>query len=100
MRRPRPGRSPASSRSRSVPRRVERKREVMKRSQVVLIAGVAWTLIAVVLFLTVGTMSFLGLALLTVGGFVPPLVYRALSGGPAATIGAVPHHTETSGPGR
>lgn len=72
----------------------------MKRSQVVLVAGVAWSLIAVVIFLTVGTMSFLGLALLTVGGFVPPLVYMALSGGPAATIAEVLHDTEQNGPAR
>ena len=72
----------------------------MKRSQVVLAAGVAWTLIAVVIFLAVGTMSLLGLALLTVGGVVPPLVYMALSGGPAATIAEVLHDTEQSGPGR
>jgi hypothetical protein len=68
--------------------------KVMTQSRVVLVAGVAWTLCAIVLFLAVGTMSFLGLASLVVGGFLPPLVYAALSGGPAATIAEVLHDTE------
>lgn len=72
----------------------------MLHSHGVLIAGVAWTLIAVVLFLAVGTMSFMGLAILAVGGFVPPLVYAKLSGGPSATIAQVLHDTERGGPGR
>lgn len=66
----------------------------MRLSQRVLVAGIAWMLTAVVLFLAVGTMSFLGLALLTVGGLVPPLVYAALSGGPTATIAEVLHDAE------
>jgi len=66
----------------------------MTRSRLILVAGVAWTLTAVVLFLAVGTMSFLGLASLAVGGFLPPLVYAALSGGPTATIAEVLYDTE------
>jgi hypothetical protein len=72
----------------------------MRHSQIVLVAGVAWMLIAVVLFLAIGTISWLGLALLMVGGFVPPLVYRALSGGPTATIAEVLRDTDQSGSGR
>ena len=72
----------------------------MINSHRILIAGIAWTLTAVVLFLAVGTISFLGLALLIVGGFVPPLVYMALSGGPAATIAEVLHDTDEGGAGR
>ena len=66
----------------------------MTHSQRVLGFGIAWMLTAIVLFLTVGTMSFLGLALLSVGGLVPPLVYAALSGGPTATIAEVLHDAE------
>ena len=72
----------------------------MTHSQVVIVAGVAWALTALVLFAVVGTVSFLGLALLTVGGFVPPLVYAALSGGPTATIAEIIHDTEQGRPGR
>lgn len=72
----------------------------MTHSRVVLVAGAVWTLIAVVIFFAVGTMSILGLALLAVGGFVPPLVYAALSGGPAATIAEVLNDTEQGRPGR
>jgi hypothetical protein len=67
---------------------------VMTHSHRVLGFGIAWMLTAVVLFLTVGTMSFLGLALLAVGGLVPPLVYLALSGGPTATMAEVLHDAE------
>jgi len=67
---------------------------VMTHSHRVLVAGIAWILTAVVLLLTVGSMSFLGLALLAVGGLVPPLVYLALSGGPTATIAEVLHDAE------
>ena len=66
----------------------------MTHSNRVLVAGVAWMLTAVVIFFAVGTMSFLGLALLMVGGLVPPLVYAALSGGPTATIAEVLHDAE------
>ena len=73
---------------------------LLTHSQVVIGAGVAWALIAIALFFAVGTVSFLGLALLTVGGFVPPLVYAALSGGPPATIAEILHDTEQGRPGR
>ena len=66
----------------------------MRFSQRVLVAGIAWMLTAVVIFLAFGTMSFLGLALLTVGGLGPPLVYAALSGGPTATIAEVLYDAE------
>jgi hypothetical protein len=72
----------------------------MTHSRRILFAGIAWTLTAVVLFLAIGTMSFMGVAILAVVGFVPPLVYAALSGGPSATIAQVLHDTEQSGPGR
>ena len=72
----------------------------MTHSRVVLVSGAVWTLIAVVVFFAVGTMSILGLALLLVGGFVPPLVYAALSGGPSATIAEVLHDTDQGRPGR
>ena len=72
----------------------------MTHSNRVRVAGVAWMLTAVVLFLAIGTMSLLGLVLLTVGGLGPPLVYAALSGGPTATIAEVLHDTEQGGPGR
>ena len=68
----------------------------MTHSNRVRVAGVAWMLTAVVLFLAIGTMSLLGLALLMVGGLGPPLVYAALSGGPTATIAEVLHDTEQS----
>lgn len=71
----------------------------MTHSRVVLAASVTWALAAVALFFAVGTMSLLGLAILAVG-LVPPLVYAALSGGPAATIAEVLHDTERSGPSR
>ena len=72
----------------------------MTHSQRVLAASITWTLIAVALFFAVGTMSFLGVALLAVAGFVPPLVYVALSGGPTPTIAEVLHDTEERGQGR
>ena len=72
----------------------------MTHSQIVVVAGVAWALTAIVLFAAVGTVSFLGLALLAVGGFVPPLVYAALSGGPPATIAEILHDTEQGRPRR
>ena len=72
----------------------------MTHSRLVLVAGVVWTLSAVVIFFAVGTMSILGLALLLVGGFVPPLVYAKLSRGPSATIAEVLNDTEQGRPGR
>lgn len=72
----------------------------MTHSRIVLAAGAAWALIAVVVFFAVGTMSILGLALLLVGGVVPPLVYAKLSGSPAATIAEVLNDTEQGRPGR
>ena len=72
----------------------------MNHAQRVLVAGVAWTLSAIVLFLVVGTVSVLGLAVLVVGGLVPPFIYAALSGGPAATIAEVLNDTEQGRPGR
>ena len=72
----------------------------MTHSRLVLVAGTVWTLTAVVIFLAVGTMSILALALLIVGGFVPPFVYAALSGGPSATIAEVLHDTEQGRSGR
>ena len=66
----------------------------MRLSQRVVVAGIAWMLMAVALFFAVGTMSFLGLALLTVGGLGPPLVYAARSGGPTATIAEVLYDAE------
>jgi len=73
---------------------------MMTHSHVVLVAGAVWAVIAVVIFFAVGTMSILGLALLIVGGFVPPLVYAALSGGPAPSIAEVLHDTEQGRKGR
>ena len=72
----------------------------MTHSRLVLVAGTAWTVAAVVIFLAVGTMSILSLALLIVGGFVPPLMYAALPGGPSATIAEVLHDTEQGRSGR
>ena len=71
----------------------------MTHSQRVLAASITWTLIAVAVFFAVGTMSFLAVALLAVGGFVPPLVYVALSGDPTPTIAQVLHDTEEGRPG-
>ena len=73
---------------------------LLTHSQVVIVVGVAWALIATALFAAVGTISFLGLAILSVGGLVPPLVYAALSGGPPATIAEILHDTEQERPVR
>lgn len=71
----------------------------MTHSRTVLAASVIWALAAVALFVAVGSMSLLGVAILAVG-LLPPLVYARLSGGPTATIAEVLHDTEQSGPGR
>ena len=72
----------------------------MTHSRLVLVAGTVWALAAVVIFFAMGTMSILALALLIVGGVVPPLMYAALSGGPSATIAEVLHDTEQGRSGR
>jgi len=71
----------------------------MTHSRTVLAASVIWALAAVALFVAVGSMSLLGVAILAVG-LLPPLVYARLSGGPTATIAEVLHDTERGGPGR
>jgi hypothetical protein len=71
----------------------------MTHSRLVLAAILTWASAAVVLFFAIGTMSFLGFALLAVG-LVPPLVYLALSGGPTSTIAEVLRDTERGGAGR
>lgn len=72
----------------------------MTHSHIVLIAGAAWALTAVAVFLAVGTMSLLGLALLAVLGLGPPLVYAKLSREPSATIAEVLRDTDQTGAGR
>jgi hypothetical protein len=71
----------------------------MTHSRTVLAASVIWAFAAVALFVAVGSMSLLGVAILAVG-LLPPLVYARLSGGPAATIAEVLHDTEEGRPGR
>ena len=71
----------------------------MTHSRLVLAASIIWALAAVALFVAVGSMSLLGVAILAVG-LLPPFVYARLSGGPTATIAEVLHDTEQGGPGR
>jgi hypothetical protein len=70
----------------------------MTRSQRITLAGVGWVLCATALFLSLGTRSLAGWSILAVAGFVPPLVYAALSGGPPITIAEVLYNAEAERP--
>ncbi len=59
-----------------------------------MLSGIGWVLCATSLFLSAGSMSLISWAILAVIGFLPPLMYMALSGGPSVTIAEVLYNTE------
>jgi hypothetical protein len=59
-----------------------------------MLSGIGWVLCAISLFLSAGSMSLLSWAILSIIGFLPPLMYMALSGGPSITIAEVLYNSE------